>query len=191
MKKNTPTSRLASLALLPAALGLSAALVACDHGTGAAGDSLQARLLGQWFPCEDGDGIPGGNADCKWVDDDGIRIEAGRAYATDGAIPEDPAERDTSRVKEGYFDITIKKLVGYKDDSAAYTLKGDTLHLEWRECPSCPVEIHKDVASIEGEILTIKVQKEDYRPRRFRRYAGTLRVVTFEEYLRLTRGLPE
>lgn len=113
------------------------------------------------------------------------------SFSTDGAFPENPAERDTSRVKSLYFDVTIQKLAGYLDDSVTYSIKGDAMFVEERECPTCPVEVNKRLVSITGDILTVKVQKEGYKARTFRKYKGAMRIVTFAQFLTLTGQGPE
>jgi hypothetical protein len=189
--RNLPTSRFASLALLPAALGLSAALMACDPASPEK-ETLEQALVGQWFPCESVLQVPGGNAECKWVDDDGLRIEAGgKISGTDGAYPENPSERDSNRVKDTYFDITIGKIVGYREENTTFTVKGDTLFIDERECAACPAEMSRNVASIEGDILTIKPERQEWEPIRYRRYKGSMRLVTEAEFHALAGGVPE
>jgi hypothetical protein len=150
---------------------------------------LEQSLRGDWFPCEADDRIPGGNADCKWVDDDGITVGRAKLFSSDGAIPERPADRDTSRIKESRFDITIGNLIACYDDSAAYTLKGDTVAYEDKDCPACPVVSRGDIASLDGDILTLKIQADNYAPRKFRKYRGNLRIVSEAEYEAIVFGL--
>lgn len=173
--------------LVPALIGILAVFLGGCNPAGTADPTLQESLQGHWFPCEADDKVAGGNADCRWVDDDGLSV-GGKLYSSDGAFPEDPADRDSSRMKDSHFDITIKKLAAYYDDSAAYTLKGDTVAYEDRDCPACPAVSRGDIASLTGDILTLRIQADNYAPRKFRKYRGTLRIVSEAEYLALLPG---
>ena len=182
--------------LAPALVGLLAACLGGCSPTGAEGDrtaTLQDSLAGQWFPCEDRVEIPGGNADCRWVDDDGLTVggAGGKLYSIDDVIPPDPADRDTTRIKIAYFDISLPSLVAYYDDSAAYVLKDDTLAYDVPDCDGCPPIHRKDVVSLSGDILTVKMQAAGYATRKFRKYRGAFRIVTPEEFQALVTGSPE